>query len=119
MQSRFLVEFEDIKLLIDTPNNTIQGFVVNLDCEIFEGIFNGGDQSIIFRDNNLWLFIDDNIDLDEIDARVSTDFQKIVPEMQTNKSKKKMHQFNSATNVVIFRVFFYSTDLIRLLLTKI
>ena len=75
VQSRFIVEFEEINLLIGTPNNTIQGFVVNMDCERFEEIFDEGDQSIIFRDNNLWLFINDNIDLEEIDTRVSTDFQ--------------------------------------------
>lgn len=76
IQSRFIVEFDEIKLLIDTPNNTIQGFVVNVDCHRFERIFDEGDHSIIFRDNNFWLFIDDNIDLDEIDTRVSTDFER-------------------------------------------
>lgn len=71
MQSRFVVEFENIKRLIDTPNNTIQGFVVNMKCNRFETIFNESDQVIIFRGNNLWLFIDNDIDSDIDETLVS------------------------------------------------
>lgn len=73
VQSRFLVEFENIKRLIDTPNNTVQGFVVNMKCKRFESIFNEGDQMITFRGNNLWLFIDNDMDSDIEETLVSID----------------------------------------------
>lgn len=77
VQSRFIVDLEKIETLIDTPNNTIQGFVVNMNCDRFEEIFDGGDQAITLLNNNLWLFIDNRIDLEEIDANVSMKFLKI------------------------------------------
>lgn len=73
VQSRFLVEFENIKRLIDTPNNTVQGFVVNMKCKRFESIFNEGDQMITFRGNNLWLFIDNDMESDIEETLVSID----------------------------------------------
>lgn len=72
MQSRFIAEFEMIKLLIDTPNNTVQGFIINMKCDGFEKIFNEKDQAIVFRDNNLWLFIDNTVSLDINETIVST-----------------------------------------------
>lgn len=75
VQSRFVVEFDNFKMLIDTPNNTVQGFAVNMKCDRFETVFNEDDHAILFRDNNLWLFIDDNteLDIDEAETIVSVD----------------------------------------------
>lgn len=38
-QSRFIENFENIQLLADTPKQTIQGFVVNLQCDNYDIIF--------------------------------------------------------------------------------
>lgn len=64
IQSRFISEFNMIEMLIDTPANTIQGFIVNLKCAPahVNGIFYQEDHGIVFKDNNLWLFIDDDRD---------------------------------------------------------
>lgn len=47
-----------MKQLVDTPNTTIQGFIANKNCDHFKKIFLGQDHGIIFKNNNLWLFID-------------------------------------------------------------
>ncbi|XP_031622982.1 glutamate receptor 1-like [Contarinia nasturtii] len=67
IQSRFEVDF-DKKIIPDTPPNTIQGFVVHMKCDRFMEIFRDGDHAIMFRDNNFWLFIDNNIDVNVSDA---------------------------------------------------
>lgn len=69
-QSRFITEFNAIKSLIDTPNNTMQGFIVNLKCKRMEEIFHNNDHEFIFRDRNLWLFIDNSIEINVNDALV-------------------------------------------------
>lgn len=64
IQSRFMIEFDTNDHLVDTPNHTIQGFIVNMLCDDHIDLkFPDDDRRIIFRDNNLWLFVDNNIDL--------------------------------------------------------
>lgn len=46
--------------LVDTPNNTIQGFIANKNCDHFKEIFLGQDHGMLFKNNNLWLFIDND-----------------------------------------------------------
>lgn len=71
MQSRFIIdEFDKIRQLVDTPNNTIQGFIVNMDCYQIASIFPEVDHGTVFRDNNLWLFVDNNIDSSVIETLV-------------------------------------------------
>lgn len=63
IQSRFMIEFDTIDQLVDTPNHTIQGFIVNMLCDDQIDLkFPDDDRRIIFRDSNLWLFVDNNID---------------------------------------------------------
>ncbi|XP_031622981.1 uncharacterized protein LOC116340566 [Contarinia nasturtii] len=69
IQSRFEVDF-DQKIILDTPPNTIQGFVVHMKCDRFMDIFRDGDHALMFRDNNFWLFMDNNIDMNVSDALV-------------------------------------------------
>lgn len=76
-QSRFLITFNANELLFNNPNNTIEGFVVNMKCQQFDEIYH--EQSIVYRDNTLWLFIDDNIATNVNESLVSfnsTDFQQ-------------------------------------------
>lgn len=77
IQSRFISVFNMIEILIDTPLNTIQGFIVNLKCEQFSEIFQHENHGIIFKDNNLWLFIDDDTDKSINESIVSLIFQII------------------------------------------
>lgn len=69
MQSRFLHRLEVHSKLIDTPIHTIQGFIVNKYCDHIKMLFLRDDQSIIFKNNNLWLFIDNDASL-EIDVSI-------------------------------------------------
>lgn len=71
IQSRFIGDFEAMARLIDTPNHTVQGFIVNKNCDHFETIFIRDDHGIIFKNNNLWLFIDDEPDLTVEESMVS------------------------------------------------
>lgn len=58
-----MIEFDTIDQLVDTPNHTIQGFIVNMLCDDHIDLkFPDDDRRIIFRDSNLWLFVDNNID---------------------------------------------------------
>lgn len=77
IQSRFISEFNMIKILIDTPANTKQGFIVNLKCAHINGIFYQEDHGIVFKDNNLWLFIDDDTDKQMNEFIVNVIFQVI------------------------------------------
>lgn len=70
IQSRFIQDFRNIPRFIDTPNNTIQGFVVDLGCADSFDIFEQEDQAIIFKDNNLWLLVD-NLGGGELDVELT------------------------------------------------
>lgn len=48
----------------------MQGFVVNLRCDRMAEIFYNNDHGFIFRDRNIWLFIDNSIEFDVNEARV-------------------------------------------------
>lgn len=71
IQSRFITPFFKPKRLIDTPNNTIQGFISDLKCNGMKNIFQNDDHWIIFKDRNLWLFIDNTIEMGIDEAIVS------------------------------------------------
>lgn len=75
-QSRFMATFDANELFFDNPNNTIQGFVVNMKCLQFDGIHH--EQSITYRDNTLWLFIDDNINTNIDEALVIFGYNKLL-----------------------------------------
>lgn len=77
MQTRIISDLNMIEMLIDTPEHTIQGFIVNLKCENIDEIFLHGDHRIIFKDNNLWLFIDDDVDKPMNESIVNVIFQGI------------------------------------------
>lgn len=71
IQSRFISELKGKSYLADTPDNTIQGFVVNNMCELNMGLFSREDPGIAFKDNHLWLFIDNNSFLESNESIVS------------------------------------------------
>lgn len=79
IQSRFIIEFDKIGQLVDTPNHTIQGFIMNMQCDRIELIFPDRLQDnyldATFIDNNLWLFVDNNIDSSVNDTLVSFHIQ--------------------------------------------
>lgn len=59
IQSRFIGKFEEAPHLIDTPDHTIQGFIVDMFCHPYL-VFTRQDHSLLYKNNNLWLFIDDD-----------------------------------------------------------
>lgn len=60
IQSRFIGKFGEMAhLMVDTPNHTIQGFIVDTICHQ-NTAFTRQDHGISFKNNNLWLFIDNN-----------------------------------------------------------
>lgn len=59
IQSRFIGIFDTPYILIDTPKQTIQGFIVDLMC-FKPAAFIRQDHGISMKNNNLWLFIDNN-----------------------------------------------------------
>lgn len=71
IQSRFIGELKGKSYFTDTPDNTIQGFVVNNMCELNMRMFSQEDPGIIFKDNHLWLFIDHNSILETNESIVS------------------------------------------------
>lgn len=71
IQSRFIGELREKLYFADTPDNTIQGFVVNNMCDLNMGFFSREDHGIIFKDNHLWLFIDHNSTLETNESIVS------------------------------------------------
>lgn len=73
IQSRFIGDFEVIPRLIDTPNHTMQGFIINKNCNHIKTIFIHVDHSVIFKNNNLWLIIDNETSLRIDESIVSTD----------------------------------------------
>lgn len=77
-QSRFVQKFERIVRLIDTPQHTIQGFAVDFSCNNTDKIFHHEDHGIIFKDNNFWLFIDDYLNRDNYESRVSFEFNQFM-----------------------------------------
>lgn len=74
IQSRFVGKFTEISYHY-TPNHTIQGFVVNKMCEFDETTFLSEDQGIVFKNNHLWLFIDNDTTFAMNDSIVSTRVQ--------------------------------------------
>lgn len=58
-QSRFISEFKEMAHLIDTPKHTKQGFIVDLICQQYSA-FIRQDHGISMKNNNLWLFIDND-----------------------------------------------------------
>lgn len=71
IQSRFMGDFEIMPRFVDTPNHTIQGFVVNMKCIYIETIFSRDDHGVIFKNNNLWLFIDNDASIETNESIVS------------------------------------------------
>lgn len=59
IQSRFIDKFEEMSHIIDTPNHTIQGFIIDIMCHRYAA-FTRQDHGILFKNNNLWLLIDNN-----------------------------------------------------------
>lgn len=76
IQSRFIGELMEMPYNADTPNHTVQGFVVNKMCDPPVSIFFREDHEILFKDNNLWLFIDNSPDLEIIESIVSSLWNK-------------------------------------------
>lgn len=72
IQSRFIGEFEVLSQLVDTPKSTVQGFIVNKNCDHIKTIFLRNDDGVIFKNNNLWLFIDSENSLGIEESIVST-----------------------------------------------
>lgn len=71
IQSRFITDFTRRITTIDTPMHSFEGYVVDLQCANIETIFaNTKDHGIIFKNNNLWLFIDNNVERDVDSAMV-------------------------------------------------
>lgn len=70
-QSRFTLNFAEIPYLPNTQNQTIQGIVVNKMCKPNMEIFKQEDQGLIFHNNHVWLFIDNNSTKDTIESIVS------------------------------------------------
>lgn len=62
IQSRFIDRFDNIPNLVDTPLQTIGGYVVNTACGNHRQIFPQADGKVLFKNNNFWLFIDFNTD---------------------------------------------------------
>lgn len=59
IQSRF-IGVSELAPQLDTPTPTVQGFIVNKKCNHSQKIFHSVDHGVIFKNNNLWLFIDNN-----------------------------------------------------------
>lgn len=73
IQSRFISNFDTPNLLIDTPIQTIQGFVVDKMC-VRTSAFIRQDHGILMkqmRNSNLWLFIDNDVSSTFDDSIVS------------------------------------------------
>lgn len=66
IQSRFITSFGNIANIVDTPNTTRQGFVVSERCPDVHEIFAQENHLILFKNNNVWLFVDDLSLADEI-----------------------------------------------------
>lgn len=74
MQSRFITDFTRKQPIIDTPMHSFEGYVVDLACPNIELVFGTEDHGLIFKNNNLWLFIDNNYDRSLDDALVRFTF---------------------------------------------
>lgn len=64
IQSRFIAKFDVMPQFVDTPNHTVQGFIVNRKCKHVETVFLQPDHGVIFKNNNFWLFIDNDASLE-------------------------------------------------------
>lgn len=61
IQSRFVHTVEvRRKWLIDAPNHTSHGFIVDKKCDHINEFFNCDGHGVIFKNNHFWLFIDNN-----------------------------------------------------------
>lgn len=78
--------------LFDTSlNSTIQeGFVVNMKCQQFEGIFH--EQRITYKDNSLWLFIDNRIEASNVNETIVSEVIKYIRGM-ISKNMVKLQLF--------------------------
>lgn len=76
IQSRFVNEQNAINWFIDTPNQTIQGFVVDLKYNHFNVIFERDDHGFIFKNNHFWLIIDNDVEnqIDEPAVSIATTY---------------------------------------------
>lgn len=70
IQSRFITDFSRQEPIVDTPMHSFEGYVADLLCNNIEQIFNNEDHGFIFKNNNLWLFIDNIVDRSIPDAIV-------------------------------------------------
>lgn len=60
MPSRFINDFTREEPIVDTPMHSFEGYVADLACPNIELVFGNEDHGSIFKNNNLWLFIDNN-----------------------------------------------------------
>lgn len=59
-QSRFVTDFSNVSRFLDTDKSiVIQGFVVDLTCTNYSEIFKQKPHDVIFKNNNHWLWIED------------------------------------------------------------
>lgn len=73
IQSRMITSFEGLNSLIVAPITTRQGFVVTEGClNVIDEYIAQENHLIVFKDYNIWLFIDDRLDLSE-GVKVSVD----------------------------------------------
>lgn len=62
-QSRFVTNFSDASRFLDTNNSTIiQGFVIDSACKDYQKIFDQKPHEVIFKNNNFWLLLDEQVD---------------------------------------------------------
>lgn len=62
MPSRFITDFTRKKPIVDTPMHSFEGYVADLACPNIELVFGNEDHGVIFKNNNLWLFVDNDAD---------------------------------------------------------
>lgn len=95
IQSRFVSKFEVFPQLVDTPKHTVQGFIVNKKCQHFEAIFLRENHGVIFKNNHFWLFIDNDPNLEMIEAIVSIcSFAQALKRCIVNHSDDFRHSIN-------------------------
>lgn len=63
IQARVISSLGDDIKLMKAPSTTRQGFVVLEGCyEVFDKLISRENHLFLFKDYNLWLFIDDDVD---------------------------------------------------------
>lgn len=63
IQSRFITSSEDINRIISPSSSVRQGFVVYEGCyDVVDEVMARENQLLLFKDYNIWLFIDDEAD---------------------------------------------------------